>query len=64
MDTKIKSPPAEPELAPPCTPLHIAVAPGLLGCEHGVVREPDESEESYQSRCEPSGALTTYARNP
>ena len=53
---------AEPELAPPGTPLHIAVAPGMLDRKQTVVREPGESDERYQSRCDLLAALLDYAR--
>ena len=53
---------AEPELAPPGTPLHIAAAPGMLDAEHTVDREPGESDERYRSRCEMVAALLEYAR--
>ncbi len=51
-----------PDLAPPGTPLHIAVAPGLLDRKQTVVREPGESDERYQSRCDLLAALLDYAR--
>ena len=54
--------PAEPGLSPPGTPLHIAVAPGLLEQNHVVTREPGESDERYQSRCELFAALLDYAK--
>jgi hypothetical protein len=50
------------DLAPPGTPLHIAVAPGLLDGKQTVVREPGESDERYQSRCDLLAALLDYAR--
>ena len=66
MDTKaVPKPdlPAERKLAPPGTPPHISVAPGLLDHEHTVIREPGESDESYQSRCELLRALIDHAKN-
>ena len=50
------------ELAPLGVPLRIAVAPGLLELEQTVVREPDENEERYQSRCDLLAALLDYAK--
>ena len=50
------------ELAPFGAPLHIAVAPGSLDHDHTVVREPDEDDERYQSRCELLAALLAYAK--
>jgi hypothetical protein len=52
----------KPDVAPPGTPLHIAVAPGMLDREHTVVREPGESDERYRSRCDLFAALLDYAR--
>jgi hypothetical protein len=63
VDTKVKNQPAAQELAPPDAPLHIAVAPGVLDRQHTVIREPNESDESYRSRCELLAALTTYVKN-
>jgi hypothetical protein len=51
------------ELAPPSTPPHIAVAPGLLDRDHTVVREPGETDESYQSRCELLAILLDHAKH-
>ena len=53
---------SQPELAPFGTPLHIAVAPGLLDHEHTVDREPGESDERYQSRCDLLAVLLGYAK--
>lgn len=53
---------AKLELPPPGPPLHIAVAPGLLDRKHTVVREPGESDERYQSRCELLAALLDHAK--
>ncbi len=63
MDTKVKNQPAAQELAPPDAPLHIAVAPSVLDREHTVIREPNESDESYRSRCELLARLTSYAKS-
>jgi hypothetical protein len=52
-----------PELAPAGTPLHIAVAPGVLDQTHTVIREPDDTDESYQRRCELLTVLLDYAAN-
>lgn len=53
---------SQPELAPFGAALHIAVAPGLLDQEHTVEREPGESDEHYQSRCNLVAALLDYAK--
>lgn len=56
-------PPApQPELAPPGTPPHIAVAPGALDHAPTVIREPGESDERHQSRCELLAILLDHAR--
>jgi hypothetical protein len=52
----------QPEIAPLAAPLHVAVAPGLLDLEHTVDREPGESDERYQSRCDLWGAVFDYAK--
>jgi hypothetical protein len=52
----------KPELAPSGTPLHVAVAPGLLDEKHTVIREPGESDERYQSRCDLLAALLDYTK--
>jgi hypothetical protein len=36
--------------------------PGLLDQKHIVIREPGESDERYQSRCELLAALLDYAK--
>jgi hypothetical protein len=65
MDTTTRPAPADDDqsgLAPFGTPLHIAVAPGVLGQEHVVIRGDDDTDESYQSRCDLLAALVDYAR--
>lgn len=52
----------EPELAPAGTPLHVAVAPGLLEQEHTLIREPDESDADYEARRRMFAAMLDYAR--
>jgi len=54
--------PDHPELAPSGSPPHIAVAPRVLDQEHTVVREPGESDERYQSRCELLTILLDFAK--
>ena len=49
-------------VGPPGSPLHIAVAPGMLDQKHTVIREPGESDERYQSRCELLAALLDHAK--
>lgn len=54
--------PHHPELAPFGSPPHLTIAPGLLDQEHTVVREPGESDERYQSRCELLAILLDFAK--
>jgi hypothetical protein len=58
-DAPTLAPPSE--LAPAGTPPHIAVAPGLLDQEHVVIRDADDTDESYQSRCELVALMLDYA---
>jgi hypothetical protein len=51
-----------PELAPPGSPPHIAVAPGLLDQDPVVTREDDETDEDYEARCRLSAAVLRLAR--
>jgi hypothetical protein len=51
-----------PELAPQGSPPHLAVAPGLLDQQHIVVREPGETDERYQSRCDLLASLLDFAK--
>lgn len=65
MDTTTRSAHTEdhrPELAPDGAPLHIALAPGVLEQEHVVIRSDDDTDESYQSRCDLLAALLDYAK--
>jgi hypothetical protein len=62
MDTKVKNQPAARELAPRDAPLNVAVAPGVLDRQHTVIREPNESDESYRFRCELLARLTSYVK--
>jgi hypothetical protein len=52
----------QPELAPDGAPLHIALAPGVLDQEYVVIRSDDDTDESYQSRCDLLAALLDYAK--
>jgi len=52
----------EPELAPPGTPLHVAVAPGLLDHKHVVIRDDDDTDEDYEAKQQLLDALLTYAQ--
>jgi hypothetical protein len=53
---------SEPELAPPGTPPHIAVAPGLLDQNHVVIRAEDDSDEDYEALCRLLAAALAFAR--
>ncbi len=52
MDQLPPSPPPnrEPELAPPGTPPHVAVAASLRGQAHNVIRAEDDTDEDYEAR--------------
>ena len=52
----------EPELAPPDTPLHVAVAPGLLDREHAVIRADDDTDEDYEAKQRLLDAMLAYAK--
>jgi len=58
------SPPhdAEPELAPPGTPPHVAVAPGVLDKDHVVIRAADDTDEDYGARTRLFAAALAFAR--
>jgi hypothetical protein len=50
------------ELAPPGTPPHVAVAPGVLDQEHVVIRAADDSDEDYEARRRVFAAALKFAR--
>ena len=50
------------EIAPDGTPLHIAVAPGLLDQEHVAIRDPDDTDEDYASKQQLIDAVLAFAR--
>jgi len=52
----------KPKLIPIDSPLHVAVAPGLLDLDHKVDREPGESDARYQARCDLWDAVFDYAK--
>ncbi len=51
-----------PDLAPPGTPLHVAVAPGLLERKHVVLREDDDTDEDYDAKQRLLDAVLAYAK--
>lgn len=51
-----------PGLVPAGTPLHIALAPGMLDRKQTIVREPGQSDGHYPSRCGLPAALLDDAR--
>jgi hypothetical protein len=66
MKTKTRPSPRthqHPELAPPGSPPHIAVASDLLDQEHIVAREDDDTDEDYEARCRLSAAVLRFARH-
>jgi len=64
--TEVRSPrpraATPPDLAPAGTPLHVAVAPGLLGRKHTVVRADDDTDEDYERKQRLLDALLAYAK--
>lgn len=50
------------DLAPPGTPPHVAVAPGLLDQPHVVAREDDDTDADYEARCRLLAAALRVAR--
>jgi len=52
----------QPELAPPGSPPHVVVAPGLLDQEHVVIRADDDTDEDYEARCRVFAAALAFAR--
>ena len=50
------------ELVPPGTPLHIAVAPGLLDQEYVAVRHEGDTDEDYEASKRLLAAVLDYAR--
>ncbi len=51
-----------PDLAPPGTPPHVAVAPGLLDHEHVVIRADDDTDEDYEANQLLLDAALAFAR--
>lgn len=51
-----------PELAPPGSPPHVAVAPGLLDHDHAVIRSDDDTDEDYEARRRVLAAALSFAR--
>jgi hypothetical protein len=52
----------EADLAPPGTPPHVAVAPGLLDQQHVVVRADDDTDEDYEAKQQLLDAVLAFAR--
>ena len=52
----------QPELAPPGTPQHVAVAPGLLDHEHIVVRADDDTDTDYADKQRLLDTVLAFAR--
>ena len=52
----------QPDLAPAGTPLHVAVAPGLLDSEHTVIRAEDDTDEDYEGKQRLLDAILAYAK--
>lgn len=52
----------QPDLAPAGTPLHVAVAPGLLEGQHVVIRAEDDTDEDYAAKQRLLDAMLAYAK--
>ena len=50
------------ELAPPGTPPHVAVAPGLLDQQHVVIRADDDTDKDYEAKQRLLDAALAFAR--
>lgn len=50
------------DLAPPGTPPHVAVAPGLLDRKHVVIRADDDTDEDYAAKQRLLDAALAFAR--
>ncbi len=54
------APARQPELAPPGTPLHVAVAPGLRDQVHVIIRAEDDTDEDYEARSRLLAAILAF----
>jgi hypothetical protein len=52
-----------PELAPPGTPLHVAIAPGLRDQAHVIIRAEDDTDEDYEARSRLLAAILAFPDN-
>ena len=57
-----RRPAAPPDLAPPGTPPHVAVAPGLLDRKHVVIRAADDTDEDHAAKQRLLDAALAFAR--
>lgn len=57
-----RRPRTRPDLAPPGTPPHVAVAPGLLDRKHVVIRADDDTDEDYAAKQRLLDAALAFAR--
>ncbi len=53
----------QPELAPPGTPPHVAVAAGLRDQAHVVIRADDDTDEDYETRSRLLAAALAFPGN-
>ncbi len=53
---------AEPALAPPGAPPHVAVAPGVPDKAHVVIRADDDTDADYGARSRLFAAALAFAR--
>ena len=52
----------QPELTPPGSPPHVAVAPGVLDHDHAVIRSDDDTDEDFEARRRVLAAALSFAR--
>jgi hypothetical protein len=50
------------DLAPAGTPLHVAVARGLLDREHTVIRADDDTDEDFERKQQLLDAMLAHAK--
>jgi hypothetical protein len=54
----------QPELGPPGTPPHVAVAVGLQEQAHDIIRAEDDTDEDYEARRRLLAAALAHPQNP
>jgi len=54
----------QPELGPPGTPPHVAVAAGLREQAHDIIRAEDDTDEDHEARSRLLAAALDHPQNP